>query len=212
MAPNGRQTGTILGRALVALALAVLALLPPGVMPARIGDAMTVVICTGDGPITLVTDSQGRPVAPADGTDAKAPCAFALLAATAAGRARAVRAAHRRGAGGRGSCGPRGLHRTRQPAPAPLPPAARGRPGPSSPDPVRGGPCLWRVAGLCRKPPRIPVPDPPRPVPEDAGPAAGPAADRPRAGASAPLAFRRPSAFPARDRAALCPGRPECRA
>ena len=83
MAPNGRQTGTILGRALVALALAVLALLPPGVMPARVGDAMTVVICTGDGPLTLVTDSQGRPVAPADGTDAKAPCAFALLAATA---------------------------------------------------------------------------------------------------------------------------------
>ena len=52
MAPNGRQTGTILGRALVALALAVLALLPPGVMPARVGDAMTVVICTGDGPMT----------------------------------------------------------------------------------------------------------------------------------------------------------------
>ena len=52
-------------------------------MPARIGDAMTVVICTGDGPMTLVTDSQGRPVAPADSTDAKAPCAFALLAATA---------------------------------------------------------------------------------------------------------------------------------
>lgn len=83
MAPNGRKTGTILGRALVALALAVLALLPPGVMPARIGDAMTVVICTGDGPMTLVTDSQGQPVAPADSTDAKAPCAFALLAATA---------------------------------------------------------------------------------------------------------------------------------
>ena len=69
--------------ALIVLSILVLALLPPGVMPARVGDAMTVVICTGDGPITLVTDSQGRPVAPADGTDAKAPCAFALLAATA---------------------------------------------------------------------------------------------------------------------------------
>jgi hypothetical protein len=44
--------------------LAVLALLPPGVMSARTGDAMTVVICTGDGPLTLGTDSQGQPVAP----------------------------------------------------------------------------------------------------------------------------------------------------
>lgn len=83
MAPRGRQTGTSLGRVLVALALAILALLPPGVMPARVGGAMTVVICTGDGPLTLVTDSHGRPVAPADSPDAKAPCAFALLAATA---------------------------------------------------------------------------------------------------------------------------------
>ena len=59
---------------LVALALAVLALLPPGVMSAR----------TGDGPLTLVTDSQGQPVAPAPmDSDAKAPCAFALLAAAA---------------------------------------------------------------------------------------------------------------------------------
>ena len=84
MAPRGRQTVTTLGRVLVALALAVLALLPPGVMPARTGGAMTVVICTGDGPLTLVTDRYGQPVAPAPmDSDAKAPCAFALLAATA---------------------------------------------------------------------------------------------------------------------------------
>ena len=64
--------------------LAVLALLPPGVMSARTGDAMTVVICTGDGPLTLATDSQGQPVAPAPmDSDAKAPCAFALLATVA---------------------------------------------------------------------------------------------------------------------------------
>ena len=86
MAPRGRGNGTTWGSVLVALALAVFALLPHGVMPARIAGTMTVVICTGNGPMTLVTDSRGLPVAPAPmgrDTDAKAPCGFALLAAAA---------------------------------------------------------------------------------------------------------------------------------
>lgn len=79
--PSSRIWGR-LGAALAGLALLLLALLPPGAMPARIGDSFSVVICTGDGPMTLAVDADGQPLTSPPGRPA--PCPFAVLTAAAA--------------------------------------------------------------------------------------------------------------------------------
>lgn len=56
------RSGRALGVALGLVALIVVALLPPRLMPQQRGDGFRVVLCTGSGPLAVMLDEDGQPV------------------------------------------------------------------------------------------------------------------------------------------------------
>lgn len=72
---------TLLARWAAMIAVALWVLFPSGTMPGRTANGeLTIMLCTGDGPVSMTVDDQGQPL-PAEkgenGDHASKPCSFA---------------------------------------------------------------------------------------------------------------------------------------
>ncbi|MBV7407907.1 hypothetical protein [Maritimibacter sp. DP1N21-5] len=81
------MTLSLIPRALALVLILSIGLLPRGIMPGWTGDGMTMVLCTGTGPLEVRMGADGVPVPVGDGPAETAPeadlCAWVALAAVA---------------------------------------------------------------------------------------------------------------------------------